>query len=204
MYYCMNTSMEIVSVCDVGQVAHVPLVKLSNTVDEFWKYVVVECADLRIGQQLRGLSRDRPDSEQTVFQFFFGDVIHQPFKREYAHHKNLQHFHILIKNATDNVTSRITGVDGMAMYLFMLQRADFDRRITRQAFDRRLSTIPHNMAVLKKAMPVRDCFSLDKTLKLNINSFRDDQRVSSREKYQKGTRAFQLDIDGHKHNCYIK
>jgi hypothetical protein len=118
----------------------------------------MECADLQLGQRLPGLASGRPEHGQTVFQFQFGEIMATPFDVHQSHTQNLQNFHILLKNSISSVTTRLTGKDGMAMYMFMLQRVDFDRRTSKEAFNRRLSMLPHNMAMLKKTLPVNDCF----------------------------------------------
>jgi hypothetical protein len=128
-----------------------PLVAMS--MDQFWKYLVVECAEYGFAgvpgpradpggenrnaefmTNIQNLVPPRPRENLTVFDFFFGKGGSlEPLQTNENVNVWMENFQVYLKSMSDNMTARMMDSTGVAMHMFALgDRARSDPDIFRE------------------------------------------------------------------------
>jgi hypothetical protein len=173
MHVCIKMSLDITNTIPVSETeetaaryrqipASIPFltVCLAMDLDQFWKYVVVECAEY-------GFSTYEARTRKTVHQFYFGIEGIMRFKvndsADMYHHK----MHGLFKNSIGGITARMVSAQGLAMHMFALGDMGDPADCT---FNKMLKKIPKHLENVGLLLPtasqgppvmVSDLFKLD-------------------------------------------
>jgi hypothetical protein len=141
-YACMNMSICIASVLGDPNDAQMR-VSLAMDIDQFWKYVVVECAEYDFTASVDEFHSKR----QTVYQFYFGSESFMRFKVVNMLDQNHDQFHGLLVKCIDGITSKMISAHGIAMHMFALTDS---AQLKKELFQKRLNRYPAGLCAIGK------------------------------------------------------
>jgi hypothetical protein len=114
---------------------------LAMNMDQYWKYVVVECAEFGFSAS----SVYPRFSRQTVYDFYFGSPKIMRFKINGATDEYHSQFHGAFAESINGVTNAMLNQQGIAMHMFALSNTD---QITEETYERRLSNYPLHICTI--------------------------------------------------------
>jgi hypothetical protein len=158
MHCCMKTIISIVDAppeqaVDLDEVESIPEsipfsgVVLEMDIDQFWKYVVVECAEF--GFSPTGVRTPR----KTVYEFYYGTETTSRFRTvNDCLDKNPERMHGLFANTIPAITNKMISPEGLAMYMFALADSGNNGGDSWGVFVKNLNKIPVILGCVRRAM----------------------------------------------------
>jgi hypothetical protein len=120
-------------------------VSLAMNMDQYWKYVVVECAEFGFSAS----SAYPRFSRQTVYDFYFGGPKIMRFKINGAVDDFHGQFHGTFAESINGTTNGMLNQQGVAMHMFALSNID---QITEKAYEKKLSKYPLHLCTIGSAL----------------------------------------------------
>jgi hypothetical protein len=122
---------------------------IAVSMDQFWKYIVVECAEYGFSGTTTGPPGDttttpKPRARNTVFSYFFGKGCDsEPMQTNDDSPNWLYNFNIFFGLTMKKITRKMIESDGVAMHMYSIGSRDNDDR---QVFRARIKQIPGRLA----------------------------------------------------------
>ena len=120
-------------------------VGLAMNMDQYWKYVAVECAEFGFSAS----SAYPRFSRQTVYDFYFGSPKLMRFKINGAVDDFHGQFHGTFAESINGTTNGMLNQQGVAMHMFALSNID---QITEEAYEQKLSKYPLHLCTIGRAL----------------------------------------------------
>jgi hypothetical protein len=166
IHLCMTTSHDIVHATTHSSLG------IASDLNDFWKYVVTECADARIGKDYkkpssrtnlfnRTIRADGSNNGNTVFEYFFkGAGMIQRFQGARSTENYFKGFRTLLVDSLNDISDMLDGGHGIAMYMFVMENKS--TQIDTAEYSKHLRTIPTLQRTVAETCRNRGKMSLDK------------------------------------------